>query len=611
MKKLLAIILALLLLCSSLTCLSACGNTDDANTFTWLIENSMDTTYYSSMNQNPGALFAMYNQQYAGVDLRFDYKQLVKGSEKEQYTTMISTGDYYDVMGMNYSPYSAATLNEMGIALDITEYVEKYMPNYMKLVSENEELSRVAYSKNADGEKRIYTVWVSTDAPQSSFEGFCYRRDWLVKYGVDPQTGEAFEGHKNEDGTYTDNVMFPSWYSNDEYALEYKANHPEWDGSEPIFISDWEWMFEIFDKAREDLGITSQGYDISIYYTGYLATGDLFSAFGGSTPLWGYNIYTDKIEFNAMSKSMQSYLECMNAWYENGWLDKAFSEHSSDMFYKIDIAKVYSGYVGMWQGHRSTLADQLEDTVHYPATEGIYVSGAKQPINDKYGDVSTKGVEPYSMYQQESISAGVIVTESAKDKNLEALFTYMDTFFDPSHDNYMTNNYGLTKEQYEVIYEYQEKVDGKTFQERYGIEDGSYNITEKDGHRLITPVDTLMGDPYLRNATKGLPLKYGIISEYSELSAKEYDSVVNKWDAYINRGMLSNATLGLLSAEDNNTYQKTLAKINDKMSVEIPKFINGTYEIYGEDWDTYCKTINKMGYQKVTNLIQDLFDSFD
>lgn len=462
MKKVLAIIMAVLLLCSSMTVLSACGEKDDPNTFTWLIENAEDTTYYSDYNQNPVAIYVQHNQQYAGADITIEYKQLISGSQNDQYTTMISTGEYYDVMGINYAPYSAAVLHEMGIALDITEYVEKWMPHYMEELSRNEDLARFAYVKDENGNKRMYSLWGASDEPKPNFEGFAYRRDWIVKYGVNPSTGEPFTGGytvprdaegKNDGNSWKDNVMFPSWYADNEYVRAYKANHPEWDGTEPIFISDWEWMFEIFDKAREDLGVTDKGYNISISYLGYSETGELFNAFGGGAALWSYNIFDEKVEFNGASEQMKSYLECMRKWYEKGWLDHEFAEHSSDMFFRIDTASVYGGYVGMWQGGNSTLGGQLEEAT-YPCTANIYVEGCKAPINDIYGADSTKGIEPYAMYQEICTTSALIVTDFAKDKNLEALFTYLDTFFDPSHENYVAVNYGLTAEQYKSIEQY-------------------------------------------------------------------------------------------------------------------------------------------------------------
>ncbi len=610
MRKVLAIILSVLLLCSSLVGLSACGNNDDPNTFTWLIENPEDASYYSDYNQNPVAIYTQHNQQYAGVDIKIEYKQLVIGSEKDQYTTMISTGEYYDVMGTSFAPFAVSTLHEMGIALDITEYVEKWMPNYMKIVNSNDELYRAAYTVNENGEKRMYALWGCTDEAQYNFEGFCYRRDWIVKYGVNPSTGEAFTSTMNEDGTMTDNVMFPSWYSDSKYAVEYRANHPEWDGTDPVFISDWEWMFGIFDKARADLGITDKGYDISISYVGYSETGDLFSAFGGGAAMWSYNYLTGEVEFNATSESMKSYLECMNTWYNNGWLDKKFAERSSDMFYDIDHVGRTNGYVGMWQGTRSDLSRQLESS-EYPYTEGIYVSGAKQPINDIYGAESTKGHESYSSYQYEAPTVSYIITDAAKDKNLEALFTYLDTFYDTSNENYITSNYGLTKEQYESIEEYQEKVNGQTFQERWGVDCDSYTVIEKDGHKFYKFNDQFLADSSLRNAAIGNRIfHYGILSESNNITSIEYDAAVNQWGAYPNKGWISKSVQALLSSEQADLYAKTRTKINDKMAVEIPKFINGKYDLNGADWDTYCKTINKLGAKKVTDAFQGVYDSF-
>ena len=67
-----------------------------------------------------------------------------------------------------------------------------------------------------------------------------YRRDWLVNYGTNPQTGEAFSGEW-KDGEWTDNVVFPSG------------------GTDPVYISDWEWMFDIFETALQMQGMTD-GY---------------------------------------------------------------------------------------------------------------------------------------------------------------------------------------------------------------------------------------------------------------------------------------------------------------------------------------------------------------
>ena len=126
------------------------------------------------------------------------------------------------------------------------------MPNYVALVHSND-----TYKKNCitmvDGEEHYFSLRTIMDAPESVFQGFMYRRDWIVKYGTNPATGAAFTGGFTDPAnpdSWEDDVVFPSG------------------GTDPIYISDWEWMFEIFEKAMADLGITD-GYCISLYYKGF------------------------------------------------------------------------------------------------------------------------------------------------------------------------------------------------------------------------------------------------------------------------------------------------------------------------------------------------------
>ena len=181
------------------------------------------------------------------------------------------------------------------------------------------------------------------------FSGFCYRRDWLVKYAVNPVTGEAFSGYysldqngntiheeqwtEDVDGdSWVDDVIFPSGTAN------------------PIYISDWEWMFEAFSRALEEEKI-EDGYCLSVYYPGYNANGDLESGFGGTGVLW-YMDAEGKVHFGADGDGMKAYLECLHNWYEKGWLDQRFMERSGDMFYRIDETSFRQGKVGLWLGRR-------------------------------------------------------------------------------------------------------------------------------------------------------------------------------------------------------------------------------------------------------------------
>lgn len=609
MKRIISIMLCVLLTLSSVGVLTSCAKEDDANTFTILIVKNEDAVYYSDYSQNPVVLWTTTQKEYLGEKINIEWKGLVSGSEKDQFNTMISTGEYYNFMPLSYTSYSASALYEMGIALDLTEYVEEYMPNYKHFIDTNEEANKVAYTLDENGNKRILQLWSAAVEPSDNFEGHIYRRDWIVKYGVNPSTGEPFTGGytaKLEDGSYdalswSDDVVFPSWYSDSKYVTEYKERHPDWDGTDPIFISDWEWMFEIFDKAMEDLGI-KDGYNFSMYYVGFNACGDFYSGFGGTAPMWYYNTESGHVEFDMTSEHMQAYLECLNSWYEKGWFDKEFDTRTSDIFYAIDTAAVRQGKVGMWQGRRSDLNNQIDDPdVDDPITDGIYAIGAKQPINDVYGTEECKGKDPISSYQFDVIETSHIVTVGTEEKNIGVLLTYLDSFFDPESENALAKNLGLTKEQFEAIRPYQEEQKGQAVQERYGIEDGTWYELPEGSKYKYAKCDTLKDDVNLNNAIIGNRI-YGLaLGAYIEtLSDDIYDTVVNKWFYYDNSAFLPQYLQKLMNADDANTFTRIQNNLNTKASTEIPKFIKGEYDIYGADWDTYCKTINKMNHEKAT-----------
>lgn len=62
------------------------------------------------------------------------------GSESENFNTMIGTGDYPEIIDMSVATDSPQTMYENGILMDITQYVEDYMPNYRAFLDKNPEL---------------------------------------------------------------------------------------------------------------------------------------------------------------------------------------------------------------------------------------------------------------------------------------------------------------------------------------------------------------------------------------------------------------------------------------------------------------------------------------
>ncbi len=601
MKKKLAIVLAVALLLTMLGGLTACSSDD--GTFTWLLSKGADESFISSYNENPSIKYLL-SKEYNGNKLDIDFKTMVAGSESDQFQTMISTGEYYDILDVVYSGYSVETLYEMGIALDLTELIEEYMPNYVKFVNSNEELKMYAYTE-VDGEKKMLQIVGGGDSPTLAFEGYMYRRDWIVKYGTNPSTGEPFTGGysaKNADGTndvnsWSDNIVFPSWYLDNKYVTEYKANHPEWDGTDPVFISDWEWMFGVFEKAFEDLGVTDS-YMMSMYYLGYLETGDFYSSFGGGSPLWSKD-ENGNVTFNASSDSMKAYLECLNAWYEKGWLDQEFNERSSaGMFWTIDVAASSQGKVPMFCGGLGKIGNSLE-TEEYPLTKDMMLAPARLPINDVYGTENEKGIEPDGLYEGTYYKGSVIITSNAANKDLETLLTFIDSLY--TDDAMMVMSLGLNAEQYEEIKDSLEKnKDGLDIMERYNMQSGAYYYEDGKLFRAdaISDVNYLQQAACADRVCIGKKL-IGGISLKNSVMTKAYE----EWMIYTSSSNVSNYS-SFFNEEDSTTYSRVRNSINTKMSVEIPKFIMGEYNL-DSDFETFAKTINKMGHAKVTAIFEN------
>ena len=53
------------------------------------------------------------------------------------------------------------------------------------------------------------------------------------------------------------------------------------------------------------------------------------------------------VQFGMDSDGFRTYLQCMNGWWDNGWIDRNYTDKATQMFYEIDTEKVYQGKVGL------------------------------------------------------------------------------------------------------------------------------------------------------------------------------------------------------------------------------------------------------------------------
>ena len=571
------------------------GGVNDAHSYTFWMTQGEDSSYYSDYKDNPGVQYSLLNT-YKGENgketkIDIDIEIPATGTEENNLNTLISTGDYMDVMDMSLYKGSIEDLYNQGIVQDLTSYVEEYMPNYKAFLDANPNLKLTA-TNLIDGERKYLQLYTYDAQLQDQWGGICYRRDWIVKYGKNPSDGSSFSGEytvKNDDGTYDvdswkDNVVFPSG------------------GSDPIYISDWEWMLAIFKTAIEDQGI-ADGYCMSLYYPGFDGMGDLTCAFGGGTTGSAYISKEGKLIYSGNDDDFRLYLQVMNKWYKNGWIDTAFPEHASDMFYEVDDTKVRQGKVGLWIGVASQLIGKIATEDGY--SKGMVVYGARQPMNDIYGTEEQKNVEPYSFYQKGQEGVPFIITDKAGEKDMVALCSYLDYFF--SEEGMLLKTYGLNKEQYEATQ--------NELYTRYGLTEGAYTDTvNADGIHEIMWVDRLQKDEALQGVVtcnrmfglKGLPEGYIELKPYER---EAFRHSLHEWVAYTNTGCITGSFLGQLVGEDAETYSKISIMLGEFTNKAIPSFIKGEKDPNSdEDWEAYKKALSKYSPDKITQVLQDLYD---
>ena len=586
MKKMIALLLSIAMVFSLAGCSSKSGG-DNSDSFTMWIFRGVDTSYYSDYAENPAVKYALAKQWGPNKStLGIEFWVPAAGSESDNLNTLLSTGEYADVMNLSTYTGSPRELYLEGIALDLTDYIKKYMPNYMAYMEKYPEV-KTAATATVDGEQKYLGIAGFSDAYSDLWCGYMYRRDWIVKYGTNPSDGSKFSGEftvVNTDGTtdpdsWKDNVVFPSG------------------GSDPVYISDWEWMLEIFAKAQADLGITDS-YGISLYYPGYLETGDLVSAFGGGGPMW-YRNQDNKCDFGATTDGFRSYLQCMNTWYTKGWLDKNYAQRNSDMFYEIDDTNVRLGKVGIWTGVQSELGGRLNTGEGY--TDGIVAYGMSNPINDIYGSEATQNVVPYTM-QGNMLCGGVgyIITDKAKDKDIPALLSYFDYFY--SEEGCLLSSLGLSKEQYLETQD--------SFYTEQGLTEGAYYVNE-DGK--YTKVDAVLNDSTsLAAAVAATQMPFlNPVSKTDNGFAESYQHSLDQWVKYTNTGFFYGPVTNNLTDEENQTWSSSATRVKDFLSQNVPGLIDGTRDPNNDDdWNAFCKALSKYKVEEVEAIFDKLFAAY-
>ena len=278
MKKILTILLTVVLF--TLGIFSGCKNPDNSSGRISDDNPNEKVTYTVWMPLEPWSISSFSNRDFGEnevikeiekkFNVDFVFTHPVTGSEIDQFSLMISDKNLPDLI---FAPSWYAGGVETGIRdgayLDITEYVPQYMPNYKKVMDENENIKNMILT---DSGKigAIYGVSLYEEYP---FYGPLLKSKWLQEVGEDvPET-----------------------------------------------IADWERVLTKFKdqkKASAPFILDPTGYD----YT----AGTFLTAYGVAPSFY---LDGNEIKFGPYEDGFYEYLNTMRRWIQNGLIDPNFNEN--------------------------------------------------------------------------------------------------------------------------------------------------------------------------------------------------------------------------------------------------------------------------------------------
>lgn len=426
----------------------------------WLYAVSYD--HYASYSDNPVVQYLNHK-----FNIKLDFTQPAAGSEQEQLSLMLGSGEYSDMFEISYLTESVESLYEDGVIIDLSDLVVEYMPNLYALLEENEGFRKYAYNDD----ERLLSLPMFLTEEQDMWGGMVYRMDIL----------ETMTGG---------NVVFPSGNEN------------------PVTLEDWDYMLPLFKQYFEAAGLAEYAAFI-LPYDGIFPTGELISGFGVGP---GCYLDGDTVKYGPLEEGYYNYVMKMKEWYDAGYIYSDFASRTNDVYYFPNSALTYGGSAGSWFG----LKAQVGDVMSMPEYNLVMdVRAAASPIDTE------NGVTEANMRVTNSrISRGGYAI--SKDcENVERLLTALDYLYDP--ENAFMLGVGLTAEQAEEA--------GITLYADVGLTDGAYWIEESgkavrndllnEGGALAASAEEYMSNrlPSLRDVSVDKAYASDIITEASDIWA--------------------------------------------------------------------------------------------
>ena len=336
---------------------------------------------------------SVFNAAEEATGVHIEFTEVSMMNANEQFSLMCASGDMKDILGGVGGYYgSTAGAVEEEIIIDLTEYAEAYMGNYLTILNDPKYAADREKAYNSEGQL-VEIASISDDYMPTN--GAQIRKDWLehLKLSV-PETYDDWE----------------------KTLLAFKD---EYGCSAPLQLS----------------GVTQMTNLIA----GYGTAGSAESNMGSST----VNMYqVDGVIRNGyQDESYKQYLIMMNRWYSEGLLSQDFITASSDGSQNNTDGDILSGNSGIWfsQGNFITQYEQMAQV----SEPEFAIMGIADPYSPEFNPEKTTH---FTAAGGNAGGSGAL-SISTNCENVELACKWLDYFW--TEEGQLLCNYGIEGEGFE------------------------------------------------------------------------------------------------------------------------------------------------------------------
>lgn len=245
----------------------------------------MDTNFTATSSDYNDSAFFKELEARTGVHLEFETPAM--GEETTAFNLMIASGQLPDIICYaSYYPDGLDAAVEDGYFLDLTPYIDTYMPNYSRARKKDEFTEKSTLTDSG----KIAAVWSVYTEPQEPWIGLQVREDWLNDLGLDI----------------------------------------------PVTYDDWEEMLTAFKNEKDAYA------PLALSSLGNMFFGELSAGFGATHDFMNVD---GTVVYGPITDGWQQYLSKMADWYKKGLINPDYMTAGA---FIVDTELVSSGQTGAW-----------------------------------------------------------------------------------------------------------------------------------------------------------------------------------------------------------------------------------------------------------------------